>query len=331
MAGGWIDNSYEQKPGVAVIYLAGGCFWGLQKLMQAMPGVVSAVSGYANGDCGEAPTYQLVCTGTTGFREAVRVEYDPEKISLDALLFAFFRVIRPEQKDAQGPDRGTQYQSGFYYADEASGRTVRRIADIERERHSRFFTEVEPIRCFYDAEDYHQGYLDRNPGGYCHIPHELIRSLKRTVTDPGDYKRPDNARIADLLTEDQYRVTQQDATEPPFRNAFWNRFDRGIYVDIVTGEPLFASGDKYESACGWPSFSAAIDDNAIVYLEDHSHSMERTEVRSRAGNSHLGHIFQGDRESPNGTRYCINSAALRFVPYEEMEAQGYGDLKRRLF
>lgn len=327
MAYEFIDENLAKKPGIKVIYLAGGCFWGMQKLMQSLRGVTSATSGYANGSPCEAPTYQTVCTGRTGHRETVRVEYDPTKVSLDAILFAYFAVIDPTMKNAQGNDFGTQYQTGIYYADDESRETVERIAAIERERNRWFEVEVKPIECFFDAEDYHQCYLDKNPGGYCHIPRDEIALLSNMVVDPGAYGRPAKERLAERLSGEQYRVSQEAATEPPFGNAYWDRFERGIYVDIATGEPLFSSKDKYESSCGWPSFSAGIDPNALRYLKDRSHGMIRTEVRSRAGNSHLGHVFSGDPESPNGTRYCINSAALRFVPYDRMEEEGYGSLK----
>jgi len=320
------DESYERRPGIEVIYLAGGCFWGIQKLMQSIPGVVNTTSGYANGMAGEAPDYERVCTGTTGYRETVRVEYEAQQVSLDALLFAYFSVIDPTVKNAQGNDIGSQYQTGIYYADEATAQTVQRIADIERERFQEFEVELKPLERFYDAEEYHQNYLDKHPTGYCHIPKEEIRHLSSMVIDPADYRRPAKEMIADKLTAGQYGVTQQAGTEPPFDNEFWNYYARGIYVDIVTGEPLFSSRDKYKSSCGWPSFSAGIDGNTIVSLEDGSHNMSRTEVRSRAGNSHLGHVFYGDGESPNGTRYCINSAALRFIPYDDMQAEGYGYL-----
>lgn len=323
-----MDPTYKKQAGIDVIYLAGGCFWGLEKLMQSIPGVVSATSGYANGKAGVVPDYRLVCTGTTGYRETVRVEYDPQKVSLDALLFAYYAVIDPTVQNAQGNDRGTQYQTGIYYADEASKATVERIAEIERGRHAKFFVEIEPLERFYDAEEYHQDYLDKNPGGYCHIsPHEMSL-VREMIVDPEDYQRPKDEEIKALLTAEQYRVTQEEATEPPFQNEYWNHFERGIYVDVVTGEPLFSSSDKYESSCGWPSFSEGIDENALFYLEDKSFGMQRVEVRSRAGDSHLGHVFEGDSESPSGTRYCINSASLKFIPYEEMDAAGYGYLKK---
>ena len=177
-----------------------------------------------------------------------------------------------------------------------------------------------------DAEEYHQNYLEKNPGGYCHIPRAEMELFSRLRIDPGDYQKPAAESIRDKLTAEQYRVTQESGTERAFTGEFWDKFEKGIYVDIVTGEPLFSSTDKYESGCGWPAFTKPIEEPAVVELEDLSHGMRRTEVRSRAGDSHLGHVFTGDPESPNGVRYCINSAALRFVPYEKMEAEGYGYL-----
>ena len=309
-----------------IIYLAGGCFWGLEKLMQSIPGVTDAVSGYANGTGEADANYSAVCAGGTGFRETVQVTYDPGQVSLDALLLAYFYVIDPTVENRQGNDVGSQYQTGVYYADEASRETVERIAALERGRREKFVVEIGPLVNFIPAEEYHQAYLDKNPNGYCHIPRAEIELFSRLKIDPGDYKKPAAEAIRDRLTDEQYRVTQESATESPFQNEFWDQFEKGIYVDVVTGEPLFSSADKFESSCGWPAFSKPIEEPAVVELPDDSHGMHRTEVRSRAGDSHLGHVFTGDRESPNGVRYCINSASLRFVPYEKMEQEGYGGL-----
>ena len=321
-----LDETYTKKEGVEVIYLAGGCFWGIEKLMQYIPGVVNATSGYANGQADAVPTYRSVSTGLTGYRETVRVEYDPARVSLDALLFAYFRVIDPTIENAQGNDYGPQYQTGVYYADEAARKTVAHIAGIERSRHERFVVELKPLERFYDAEEYHQDYLEKNPGGYCHIPSQEMASVSQVIVDPGRYPRPAEDAIKSMLSPEQYRVTQQAGTEPAFQNAFWDKHESGIYVDVVTGEPLFSSSDKFDSGTGWPSFSKGIDENAFVLLEDTTYGMQRTEVRSRAGNSHLGHVFYNDSSSPSKTRFCINSTALRFVPYESMLAEGYGYL-----
>ena len=324
------DPAYTQKEGASVIYLAGGCFWGLEKLMQSIPGVTRTTAGYANGKSDIVPDYQTVSSGRSGYRETVRVGYDPEKISLDALLFAYFRVIDPTIENRQGNDRGTQYQTGIYYTDDASKETVMRIAEIERERHPAFKVEIGPLTSFYDAEEYHQKYLDKNPGGYCHIRADEFKEAAEMIIDPGKYPRPETGKIAGILDETAFSVTQKGDTEPAFQNAFRDRQEKGIYVDVVTGEPLFTSSDKYQSSCGWPAFSKSIDENTIIPQKDNSFGMKRTEVKSRAGNSHLGHVFSGDRESPSGTRYCINSASLRFIPYAEMEKEGYGYLKSKV-
>jgi peptide methionine sulfoxide reductase msrA/msrB len=309
-----------------VIYLAGGCFWGIESLMQSISGVIDAQSGYANGTSEADANYQTVCTGDTGFRETVRVEYDPQQVSLDALLMAYFYVIDPTVENQQGNDRGTQYQTGVYYTNDHAKETVERIADIERSRSKEFHVEIGPLVNYFPAEEYHQDYLEKNPSGYCHIPREEIQLFSQLRIDPGDYQKPAAEAIRDKLTAEQYRVTQESGTESPFANEFWNQFEKGIYVDVVTGEPLFSSTDKFESGCGWPAFSKPIEAPAVVELPDDSHGMHRTEVRSRAGNSHLGHVFTDDPESPNGVRYCINSASLRFIPYGKMEAAGYGYL-----
>lgn len=309
-----------------VIYLAGGCFWGMEHLMASIPGVIDAQSGYANGQSAQDANYRAVCVGNTGFRETVRVEYDPEVVSLDALLMAYFYVIDPTVENRQGNDVGTQYQTGVYYTNDVAKATVERIVEIEKSRHKVFLVEVGPLRNYYPAEDYHQDYLSNNPGGYCHIPREEIRLFSTLRIDPGEYQKPAAEVIRNKLTAEQYRITQESGTEYPYRNAFWNQFEKGIYVDVVTGEPLFSSTDKFESSCGWPAFSKPIEAPTIVEMPDTSHGMLRTEVRSRAGNSHLGHVFEDDPESPNGVRYCINSAALRFIPYAHMEAEGYGYL-----
>ena len=309
-----------------VIYMAGGCFWGMEQLMQSIPGVIDVESGYANGSCSKDANYKTVCGGNTGFRETVKVEYDPEKVSLDALLLAYFYVIDPTVENQQGNDRGSQYQTGLYYTDDESKDTVERVAEIERGRSEKFFVEIGPLKNYYPAEEYHQDYLEKNPGGYCHIPKEEIELFSKLSIDPGDYKKPAAESIRDKLTEEQYRVTQESGTEIAFTGEFWDKFEKGIYVDVVTGEPLFSSTDKFESSCGWPAFTKPIEAPAVVERDDSSYGMNRTEVRSRAGDSHLGHVFENDPESPNGVRYCINSASLRFVPYEKMESEGYGYL-----
>jgi len=320
------DQTYVKQEGIDVIYLAGGCFWGLEKLMQSIPGVVNVVSGYANGNTDVVPTYTKVTMGDTEYRETVRVEYNPTEVSLDALLFAYFMVIDPTIENAQGNDIGTQYQTGVYYVDDTSRATVERITEIESARNEKFVVEIEALERFYDAEDYHQDYLTKNPTGYCHISQSEILVAGEMIVDPVNYPRPAEDQIESMLTDLQYAVTQENSTEPAFNNVYWDNHEKGIYIDVVTGEPLFSSRDKFDSGTGWPSFTNPIDENAIRLLDDSSFGMLRIEVRSRAGNSHLGHIFYDDPISPTGTRYCINSAALRFIPYEEMTNEGYAYL-----
>ena len=226
-----------------VIYLAGGCFWGMEQLMQSIPGVIDAESGYANGTCEADADYKTVCKGETGFRETVRVEYDPEQVSLDALLMAYFYVIDPTVQNRQGNDRGSQYQTGVYFTNESARETMKRIAEIERGRSEKFFVEIGPLKNYYPAEEYHQNYLEKNPGGYCHIPRAEMELFSRLRIDPGDYQKPAAESIRDKLTAEQYRVTQESGTERAFTGEFWDKFEKGIYVDVVTGEPTFGSGN----------------------------------------------------------------------------------------
>ena len=233
-----------------VIYLAGSCFWGMEQLMQSIPGVIDAESGYANGTCEADADYKTVCKGNTGFRETVRVEYDPEQVSLDALLLAYFYVIDPTVQNRQGNDRGSQYQTGVYYTNESARETVKRIAEIERGRSEKFFVEIGPLENFYPAEEYHQNYLEKNPNGYCHIPRAEMELFSRLRIDPGDYQKPAAESIREKLTAEQYRVTQESGTERAFTGEFWDKFEKGIYVDVVTGEPLFSFRDSHGARCG---------------------------------------------------------------------------------
>lgn len=324
VTGKGFDGTYIKKEGREVIYLAGGCFWGMEKLAEALHGVTDAVSGYANGESEAAPSYELVCTGGTGFKETVRVEYDPAVITLPQILQAYFLVIDPTVSNRQGNDRGTQYQTGIFYNDAASEETIERVVAAKANNIESFAVLHGPLVNFYDAEAYHQDYLKKNPGGYCHISPVKMEDISALIAAEQGYERPTQEQLESMLTSQQYDVTQNAATERPFSGEYWDTFEKGIYVDVTTGQPLFLSADKYESRCGWPSFSAPIYEGVLRYNRDSSHGMDRTEVRSDAGDAHLGHIFTNDPESPNGVRYCINSASLRFVPFDKMEAQGYG-------
>jgi len=227
----------------------------------------------------------------------------------------------------QGGDHGPQYRTGIYYINDEDLPVIEHsIAQLQKRYTGSIAIEVAPLRGFSLAEEYHQKYLEKNPGGYCHISKPLFEKAAKAVVNPTFYQAPDADTLRQTLTKAQYEVTQNSATESPFQNEFWNTFQSGIYVDITTGEPLFASSDKFESGCGWPSFSKPIDPGVIREKQDLSHGMHRTEVRSRAGNAHLGHVFPDGPQQSGGLRYCINSASLRFVPKEAMEGEGYGYL-----
>lgn len=309
---------------MAEIYLAGGCFWGMEKYIASVHGVTSTEVGYANGPDGH-PTYEEVCR-SSGHAETVRIVYDEKALPLDFLLELYYDAIDPMSVNRQGGDAGIQYRTGIYYTDENDRPVIERsIAGLQKRYDKPVVIEVTPLRQFSPAEEYHQKYLDKNPGGYCHIPKRKFAKAAAAVVNPAAYPAPDADRLR-RLTAEQAAVTQRSATEPPFQNEYWNVFRSGIYVDVTTGEPLFSSSDKFESGCGWPSFSKPIDPNVVREHEDMSHGMVRTEVKSRAGNAHLGHVFPDGPKEAGGLRYCINSAALRFIPKEEMEREGYGYL-----
>ena len=308
------------------IYLAGGCFWGTEKYLSSIRGVLSTQVGYANGET-ENPTYEDVCHHETGHAETVRVVYDPVILQLEFLLELYYESIDPVSVNRQGGDSGTQYRTGIYYVNDEDRQVVERsVAQLQKRYNKPIAIEVEPLRNFSPAEEYHQKYLDKHPSGYCHISRAKFEKAAKSIVNPATYKAPDTSELRKNLTATQYEVTQNSATEPPFQNEFWNAFNPGIYVDVTTGEPLFASSDKFESGCGWPSFSKPIDPGVIREKQDASHGMQRTEVRSRGGNAHLGHVFNDGPKESGGLRYCINSASLRFIPKEEMEQEGYGYL-----
>lgn len=302
------------------IYLAGGCFWGVEAYFQRIHGVLDAQSGYANGKTAH-PTYEQVCRQETGHAETVAVRYNSDIIDLSTLLRHYFRIIDPTSLNRQGNDVGTQYRTGIYYTDETQLPIIQAaIARQQRLFERKIVVEIEPLTHFYPAEDYHQDYLDKNPQGYCHIHLALA---DEPMLPEAEYYKPDAAELQQKLTAEQYYVTQQNGTERPFSHEYDHLFARGLYVDIVSGEPLFSSRDKYNSGCGWPAFSRPIAPEAIRAYRDTSHDMIRTEVRSQEGDSHLGHVFPDGLPERGGLRYCINGSSLRFIPYEELEAEGY--------
>ncbi|GIO65406.1 peptide-methionine (S)-S-oxide reductase MsrA [Paenibacillus sp. JTLBN-2024] len=304
---------------------AGGCFWCMVAPFEDLPGIVEVVSGYTGGHK-ENPTYEEVCSDTTGHVEAVQITYNPDIFPYEKLLELYWQQIDPTDAGGQFHDRGQSYQTAIFYHTEEQ-RQLAEASKAALAASGRFdkpiVTPILPAKPFYAAEEYHQNYHKKNPGHYKRYRkgsgrEDFLEKVWAPKTDKTDLKQ--------RLTPLQYEVTQNNATEPPFQNEFWDHHGEGIYVDIVSGEPLFSSRDKYDSGCGWPSFTRPIRDYSIKEKLDLSHMMVRTEVRSKSSDSHLGHVFD-DGPGPEGLRYCINSAALRFVPKEELEEQGYGEYK----
>lgn len=313
------------------IWLAGGCFWGVEAYLGKLNGVMYTNVGYANGLIAN-PTYEQVCANNTGFAETVYVQYDPQQIDLEKLVTYFFKVVDPTSLNQQGNDRGSQYRSGIYYKDPGDKEIIDKVIGQEQLKYTaKIVTEVMPLTNYYVAEDYHQKYLEKNPNGYCHID---LKSLDHDPNANGgnkekvekqDYTKPSKEELKHKLSIMEYRVTQEGGTEIPFVNEYWDNHAEGLYVDIVTGEPLFSSKDKYDSGTGWPSYTKPITPDAVKVKVDKSLFAERMEVRSRYGASHLGHVFDDGPTDRGGLRYCMNSAALKFIPVAKMEAQGYGE------
>ncbi len=318
-----IEELIKEKD-LSTIYLAGGCFWGVEEYMTRIEGVYDAASGYANGTT-ENPSYEDVIYKKTGHAETVRVVYDSKEVSLKELLEKFFKVVDPTSVNQQGNDRGSQYRSGIYYENEEDKEIAKDVLDdLQKEYDKEIVVENLPLDNFYLAEEYHQNYLQKNPNGYCHINLDLADEF--LVIEEESYDVPKDEEIKENLSSLAYDVTQNGATERAFTSELNDNKAAGVYVDIVTGEPLFLSNDKYDSGSGWPSFTRPISEDVIIEKEDNTLFMQRVEVKSRVGDTHLGHVFEDGPVDDGGLRYCINGAALKFIPYENMAQEGYGHL-----
>jgi len=328
------ENTMGKKNGnLEKATLAGGCFWCLEADLEKLDGVISAVSGYAGGK-EKDPTYKNVSAGITGHREVVEVIFDSSNLSYEQLLDFFWRRHNPTDDGGQFADRGNQYRPAIFYHNEKqkeeafkSKNTLIKSGNFK----DPITTQILPAGHFYPAEDYHQNYGSKNPMDY-----KLYRQgsgrdafLEQSWGEIGKeriYNKPSDKQIRDKLTDIQYRVTQKEATEPPYKNEHWDNKAPGIYVDVVSGEPLFASLDKFNSGSGWPSFTKPLARNNIVEKVDIRLGLPRVEVRSKQGDSHLGHVFKDGPMDKGGLRYCVNSAALKFIPVKEMEKEGFGEL-----
>lgn len=303
---------------------AGGCFWCMVKPFDEYPGVEKIEVGYTGGNM-PYPTYEQVCTKETGHVEAVQITYDETLMAYETLVELFFRSIDPTDPDGQFGDRGSTYQTAIFYHDEEQKAIA--LAYKEQLQNSGVFEKhivvpIKPAVTFYPAEKEHQNYYKKQPFRYGLY---YKGSGRKAFIENNWYRGAKNLEeLKEKLTPLQYRVTQENGTEPAYQNEYHAHHESGIYVDRVSGKPLFSSKDKFDSGCGWPAFTQAILPSSVYEQEDRSHGMFRVEVRSTSADSHLGHVFEDGPEELGGLRYCINSAALCFIPKEKMVEQGYG-------
>jgi peptide methionine sulfoxide reductase msrA/msrB len=308
------------------IFLAGR-FRGVEKYFSLIPVITATEAGYANG-CVDNPAYEQVCRGDSGFAETVKVSYDEKRVSLVFLLTAFFEAIDPFSLNRQGSDAGVRYRSGIYTDDPCMLDLITRyVRNSRRKSKRKIATEVLPLSNYYPAGEYHKNYPEHNQDGYCHIDDAVFEKLKNLKQSA--YTCKTDEELKQSLSDPQYRVTRENATEKAFENEYYNEFREGIYVDISTGETLFVSTGKFDAGYGWPAFSKPVYSTHIAEFEYMHDFKPMTEVRSVSGNAHLDHVFDDGPKESGGLRYCINSASIRFIPKEEMEQAGYGNLTRR--
>lgn len=309
-----IDIKYETA------YFAWGCFWCIESIMDAHEWVIEAISWYAWWT-EQNPTYELISTWNTQYRESVKVIFDPNIITYTELVEIFFRQIDPIDDWWQFADRWFQYTTAIYTIDE-NQKDIAEIV-IKNLNNSWKFdkvvaTKIEDFTTFWEAEEYHQDYAQKQSTRY-----KLYKKWSWREDYIKDNWENDKSSLKEKLTDLQFQVTQNNWTERPFDNEYWDNKQDWIYVDIVDWTPLFSSLDKYDSWSGWPAFTRPIDEAIVDEKEDNSLFSSRTEIRSKNADSHLWHVFTDWPSDKWWLRYCINSAALRFVPLNKLKEEWY--------